>query len=139
MKRRNKLFNRSRTGNGSGIDPDKTIDSLFDDSYLLNTVDDEGKHVDGAAGPSNTIDTVASMPSSRNTRRSTGVGVTVKTDIVVEVDEESGMSGGSGSSSLSKDVHSYPAFTSRNTQNQVERHASAYAWKPSNHQAIRGI
>lgn len=138
MKRRNKFqqrFNRSRTGNGSGVDPDKTFDSLFDDSYLLNTVDDESKHAPGAAGPSHTIDTVARMPSptsSRDTRHSTGVGVTVKTDIVVEVDEELGMLRGSGSSSLSKDVHSYPTFTPQNDKNRVDRHASAYAWKPSN-------
>lgn len=131
MKRRNKRFNRSRTGDGGSVDPDKTIDSLFDDSYLLTTVDDEGKHNADAAGPSHTIDTVARMPSSRDARRSTGVGVTVKTDIVVEVDEELGMSAGSGSSSLSKDAHSYPSFTPQDTQNRVERHASAYAWKPS--------
>lgn len=138
MKRGNKFqqrFNRSRTGNGSGVDPDKTIDSLFDDSYLLTTVDDENKHAAGAAGPSHTVNTVARMPSptsSRATRRSTGVGVTVKTDIVVEVDEELGMSGGSGSSSLSKDAHSYPTFTPQDVQSRVERHASAYAWKSSN-------
>lgn len=138
MKRGSKFqqrFNRSRTGNGSGVDPDKTIDSLFDDSYLLTTVDDEGKHAAGAAGPSHTIDTVARMPSptsSRDTRRSNGVGVTVKTDIVVEVDEELGMSGGSGSSSLSTDAHSYPMFTQQNDKSRVERHASAYAWKASN-------
>lgn len=139
MKRGNKFqqrFNRSRTGNGSGVDPDKTIDSLFDDSYLLTTVDDEGKNVTtNAAGPSHTIDTVARMPSptsSRDTRHSTGVGITVKTDIVVEVDEELGMAGGSGSSSLSKDAHSYPTFTPQNSKNRVERHASAYALKTSN-------
>ncbi|GAM37335.1 hypothetical protein TCE0_023r07175 [Talaromyces pinophilus] len=137
MKRGNKFqkrFNRSRTANGSGIDPDKTIDSLFDDSYLLTTVDDEGKHAAGAAGPSHTIDTVARMPSPTNsgdTRRSTGVGVTVKTDIVVQVDEELGMSGGSGSSS-STDAHSYPMFTPQNEKSRVERHMSAYAWKASN-------
>ena len=137
MKRGSKFqqrFNRSRTGNGSGVDLDKTIDSLFDDSYLLTTVDDEGKHAAGAAGPSHTIDTVDRMPSpttSRDTHRSTGVGVTVKTDIVVEVDEELGMSGGSGSSSLSKDA-SYPVFTPQNDTNRVERHASTYAWKASN-------
>jgi hypothetical protein len=138
MKGRNKFqqrFNRSRTGNSSRVDPGKTIDSLFDDSYLLTTVDDESKHVAGVAGPSHTIDTIATMPSptgSRDTRHSTGVGVTVKTDIVVQVDEELGMSQGSGPSSLSKDGHSYPTFTPQDDKSRVERRASAYAWKPSN-------
>lgn len=138
MKRRNKFqqrFNRSRNGNKSAIDPNKTIDSLFDDSYLMDTVDDEGKIV-AVGGPSQAIDTFPRMPSptsNRNIRRSTGAGVTVKTDIVVEVDEELGMSGGSASSSMSKETHSYPTFTPRDIQNRVERHASAYAWKPSDH------
>lgn len=130
MKRGNKRFNRSRTGNGSGVDPDKTIDSLFDDSYLLTTVDDEVKHIPSAAGPSHTIDTIAHMPSPRDPRHSNGAGVTVKTDIVVEVDKEFGMSGGSGPTSLSKDARSYPTFTPQDTKNRVERHASAYAWRP---------
>ncbi|EEA22307.1 hypothetical protein PMAA_060860 [Talaromyces marneffei ATCC 18224] len=137
MKRGNKFqqrFNLSRT-DGSRVDPDKTFDSLFDDSYLLNTVDDESKHVPSAAGPSHTINLVARMPSpvnSRDTRHSTGVGVTVKTDIVVEVDEELGMSRGSESSSQSKDGHLYPTFTLQDDQSWVERHASAYVWKTSN-------
>lgn len=101
----------------------------------MDTVDDEGKIV-AVGGPSQAIDTFPRMPSptsNRNIRRSTGAGVTVKTDIVVEVDEELGMSGGSASSSMSKETHSYPTFTPRDIQNRVERHASAYAWKPSDH------
>lgn len=100
--------------------------------------DNSSKHVNGAAGPSShTIDTIARMSSptnindSRNTRLSTGAGVTVKTDIVVEVDEEMGMSRHNGGPSLPKNAQSYPTFTPQDDKNRVERHASAYAWKPS--------
>ncbi|EED15929.1 hypothetical protein TSTA_010470 [Talaromyces stipitatus ATCC 10500] len=142
LKRQNKFqqrFNRSR----SAVDPDKTFDSMFDDSYLLTTVDDDkdssNRHANGTVGPSShTIDTIARMTSpasindNRNTRLSTGVGVTVKTDIVVEVDEEMGMSPRSrGLSPLPKNAQPYPTFTPQDDQHRVERQALAYAWKPA--------
>lgn len=70
-------------------DPDK---SLFDDSCLLTTVDDEDKITlqQPGAGPSSSTNKDNNeagydgsiRPSGRN-------GVTVKTDIIVEVDEDS--------------------------------------------------
>lgn len=144
MKRRGKFQQRFNKGHGA-VDPDKTFGSLFDDSVMLTTVDDDKTCVSegnsrsaDAAGPSNTINAIACMPStsspknfSRTSRLSTNVSVTVKTDIVVEVDEEMGSPCASRSSPIPMptDAHSYPTFTPQDDRNRVEMHASAYAWK----------
>ncbi|OKL58500.1 hypothetical protein UA08_06293 [Talaromyces atroroseus] len=106
-------FNRN-----SRRDPDK---SLFDDSCLLTTYNDEvGNGIQRTGIPPSSIDNNNAMIArgGNNPRNTGGVAVTVKTDIVVEVDEEM---------SIRSPVNEHvgPSSPRENSQNR----ASTYSFK----------